>query len=477
MINDRKTRILPKYTGEANDTKYNNLGTFNSTVVVDVNGKPLPTAPEHVRQMADANTISIPFYKARLTAVPSLAYAPTYSGVEIFDSSRSPSRNRLKGWSPKKVDRPFNSCWHFKNRLVYLPFAHFTRAANGTLVAIYKCYARDLPLGGYQPNTSLGYAGFEMYDDASRRAWWSMKPRFEGEISMLNFLFELKDFKNIAKAITKLRNPQEIVDRLKSLKRSFSRAPSKLYGATKTTGEVLNTAQNLAQTTAVTAAELRLINEFAIKPLMSDWTSILGQAGEIVRDVQSDFKLRGLEPQVSHYSEEQILQNTLVPRSANAYFGSDGTFWKQKFTATHQYKYNYLMRDRSDAFMRYWGLNLTPEAIWNALPFSFLLDYFWAVGDALHFMNSDPNVSLLSKQYCESILQYYSSGYSCSGDQRAIMLVDGQLASKGTVITGYTSSLYQRRVCLPNKGMATPKFKLPSGKQGWNMAALATCFI
>ena len=115
--------------------------------------------------------------------------------------------------------------------------------------------------------------------------------------------------------------------------------------------------------------------------------------------------------------------------------------------------------------------------MWNAIPFSFLVDYFYKVGNAIHAMSVDPNVQLLQRQYCESICRTYANGVVTTGDPRATLCLNGKIVGAGSAQSGYTGSIYVRQVKEPNKGSATPKISLPSGRQGTNMAALARCFI
>jgi len=136
------------------------------------------------------------------------------------------------------------------------------------------------------------------------------------------------------------------------------------------------------------------------------------------------------------------------------------------------------MRSDSDAFLKYWGLKFTPEVIWNGIPFSFLVDYFFKIGKSIHAMKTDPNVSLLKTQYCESILRTYDSGYVTVAGPNVNLVVNGVVnPSDGSCITGITGTHYKRRVTAPNRGSAIPRIQLPSGRQGANMAALAVCFI
>lgn len=468
-----KTRVISRFLGDGyidphhsidffvekfgvlNDLLYSQIGGSCS---FDSKGVPYQAvAKEYV-----GKSIIFPYVKGLLARNVAVAWNRTYAGTEIFDSSlnRKPA---------------FNNCRHYKDRLVNLPYAYLIQQFNSSYAGYYQAFLRETDFSS-SPQV-LSSADFGMYDGASRRGWWEMKPRFEGEVQMLNFLFELKDFKDIAKAMLKFKGLSEIKDRLSHLRNAFYRIPRVMGRATATTADVLRSTKAIAGTSTKAAAELRLAYSFALMPLIRDLGDILFQAGQIVREVQLQFKEQGEELNVRHYSETDVVKDTLVTGINNNYWKATGIHEKRVFTATLEYGYNYTMREQSDAFLRYWGLQLTPEAIWNALPFSFLVDYVFSVGNAIHSMSVDPNVKLMPSQYCESILSKYSCGITAAGDSRANLLINGLTASRGDIICGHTGSFYQRRVCAPNKGMATPRLKLPTTGQGVNMAALAVCFI
>ena len=398
------------------------------------------------------------------TMATSNVVIPNYYGAEVFESS-------------EKRRPAFNTCRHLKDQFVSHPYAYMAERYNRATTKYYAKFQRFGKWNGSTPKV-LTNASFGDYESASRRAWWSMKPRFEGEVSMLNFLFELKDFRDIAKALSKNRSPGKLANTMRHFRTRLRKIDKKMCQSDAPLSVVAKNTAGAGIGAAKLSAQARLINEFALKPLISDCGKILAQAGEIVNDVQRQFKDQGEELNTSHYSEENEISSSLTPGTYNSYWWAYGSLEKQRFTATHEYRYSYTMRKESEAFKRYWGLNMTPEVIWNATPFSFLVDYFAKVGQAIHFMTGDPNVKLFSSQYCESILQDYQSGYITTGDPRANLTINGRYPIVGgELLTGHTSSLYQRKVCSPNKGAALPRLRLPNSNQGKNMAALAICFI
>jgi hypothetical protein len=292
------------------------------------------------------------------------------------------------------------------------------------------------------------------WSNAQRTAWAEMQPRFEGDISMFNFLLELKDLRELIKLL-KMKPLRKL--------RNFFRRKRKLFDPTKP------------------IAEAHLLNEFAIKPLLSDIYTITCQINEVVQQAQSEFAEAGLGRNSRHWSQTAVIDDTgFVPKTYSLYSQGTGVIEWQKFTATMEYSYAYSARSSIDAFMRYWGLTPSWEAIWNAIPFSFIVDYFIKVGNSIAAMEKDPNVHLDLHQYCESILSKRQTGSFFIRDRlyEKVAVIDGRVCTDDYIlVSGRETSLYTRRVAAPNRGAVLPSVKLLSSKQALNLAALLRCFV
>lgn len=296
----------------------------------------------------------------------------------------------------------------------------------------------------------------------SSRAWWSMQPRFEGEISMLNFIYEMKDFRDIAKYALRLRSGFMWDNLLESLRKSL---PECAAQPTKT------------------AAQLHLVNAFAIKPLVADLLAIDQMLLKTVDDAQSQFAESGSKFQKKHYSE---IINQAGSWTNGEYNDSNMRFMKygnvtvDRFTATLRYQYKYNVRSNWVAFMRYWGLRPTAEVIWNAVPFSFIVDYFIKIGNSLKAMELDPNVMLTRYQYCESVKRTLNAGaVGRVHPYVKVLFIDDveQTDYEDIPLSGYFGSVYSRVTCQPNRGLYLPRTTWPNGAQALNMAALLRCFL
>lgn len=289
-----------------------------------------------------------------------------------------------------------------------------------------------------------------------------MQPRFEGEISMLNFIYELKDFRDIAKYALKLRSGFVWDNFLESLRKSL---PECAAQPTKT------------------AAQLHLVNEFAVKPLIADVLAIDQMLLHTVDYAQSLFAESGSKYQKKHYSEVIDQAGSWTDGEnydTNLKFMKFGNVTVDRFTATLRYQYKYNVRPSWEAFVRYWGLRPTAEVVWNAIPFSFIADYFIKIGNSLSAMELDPNVLLTRYQYCESVKRSLNAGAvgRVHPDVKVLFIDDVETTDyEDKPISGYFGSVYSRTVCQPNRGLYLPRIQWPSSKQALNMAALARCFL
>jgi len=388
-------------------------------------------------------------------------------GVSLINNyATQPSWFGNQSFSSTERQRPlFNSCLNIKAQGKMYPVTYTmesTRANSYNAGMLYQygvsgSYLNAIP---FQPDWNDA-------DGASRRAWWSMQPRFEGEFQALNFIYELKDFKDIAKHLSKF-SIKNVRANLVSVKRKLDWAARRLAS-----GNAPKQAYELVKGATGVAAEVVLTKNFAVDPTVRDVVTLHGQLAQLVQQVQQEFFDRGKDVQSSHYTEILSETQSLVPGTRNNYWKGVGTVQVVKFTATMQYLYDYKVRDWIDALKRYYGLNVNAEVVWNALPFTFLVDYFLKVGQAIGYMQTDPNVSLRQVQYCESLLSTASSGtHYLGGTGDSCALINGTAASSGRLITGYEGTWYQRIVKNPNKGAALPRFSLPSTKQIGNIAAL-----
>lgn len=372
-----------------------------------------------------------------------ILYPPTYVGAQYFSSSTN--------------KRPmFNDCINIKTRVVNRPFGLYFRRYNLQYVYRYPYYREAFPSPvGYLPQWPE--LTLDAITGSQARAYNNMYPRFAGKLDGLNALIELGDFKGIVRAAAKaphvFRNFGAMVRRAIPKVKEVLRDPT------------------------MTAANAYLTYNLAYKPLVSDITALVAQMAVSAQQAELKYCSAGLSSQTSHYSETVFEKRDYTVGAFNNYWRGLGKYQKTVFTATMMYKYNYSCGSALRAFAHYWGLQPSVSAFWNALPFSFVFDYFCQVGNAIKAMERDGRTDLEVQQYCESLLHTVSSGFHYHPDPRVVIIVRNGVADCGNTvgphcISGIEGTNYQRVVKQPTRGLALPRLRLPSGRNAITMAAL-----
>lgn len=353
----------------------------------------------------------------------------------------------------------FNNCVHTMLKTCCYPFSTGFYTTGLGRINGFLGWRYVSPLTYYEIAADVDWS--QISSNMQAEAYHTMIPRFEGDISMINFIFEMKDFRDLSTAAFK---------RLPRITEKYG-----LYGS-------------LSQATK-RLAEARLIKSFVIDPTVNDLKEIIKQAQNLVMDAQRDFSDRGLTDQSRHFSkmltQSHSLMNSGVLGSSDYFSILKGTKNEVKFTSTMEGNYGYNCRADLEAFAQYWGLQPTAEAVWNALPFSFLADYFLSIGKSLNVMRHDPNVTYHIKQYCESLLSTSQTGYFLSAGAQSCRLswvIDKKLTKYSerpyaAFFTGTHSSKYERVVKSPYWGPFLPRLKVPTTGQSLNMAALLRCLL
>lgn len=276
---------------------------------------------------------------------------------------------------------------------------------------------------------------------------------------MLNFLFELKDFREIS------------------------------LSAAKHVPKLLGTIKDAFNRTTKSVAEAHLMKSFVVDPLVSDVKEIIGQAQRTVMDVQDEFRVKGLLPNARHFSKPLHQMQSLTQTSTLSQYLSTwrGTKHDVMFTATMESTYGYKARNRYNAYCQFWGLVPTAEAVWNATPFSFLVDYVFDVGHSLNLVRKDPNVALKLNQYCESISSVCVNGTFIGNGLNPTTfsaIIDDRIYTPESASfrcyphSGLLNSSYTRLVKPPNKNTRLPELTFSlSDKQMLNVAALARVLL
>lgn len=248
------------------------------------------------------------------------------------------------------------------------------------------------------------------WDGLSARAFQAMRPSMKGDTSLLNFLYELKDFKHLAKAALGAFRRKEsviysILNEIGITKQAFLTSVSK--------GQTL---QHLSQ--------LYLSYNFAWKPFVSDVVSLVSALSGFEKKWK-EFVKRANTPQQRYWgytipgteSAESVYYTTDVgpPGGSVGFFTPYARIRVRKksddgirYHATMRYRYK-LPSDALSAaglikgLLDSLGVRRNPAILWNAIPYTFILDWVVNVSKLLDSVSLD-NLEVQTEitEFCHS---------------------------------------------------------------------------
>lgn len=339
----------------------------------------------------------------------------------------------------------------------------------------------------------------------AREGWSKIKPKLLKGMSLINFILELKDFKHsftkVGEAVSRLRaagqkkfrNGRFIPPKKVSLSSPrysdvFYRMPG---GRRKMLKDIVR---------RLTGAHLEA--EFALVPFIGDLVSACTQLNALERNLEV-LKRYANVPQKRHW--RIVLPNADGSASTRAwrYQSSVNRLWAEPFntddyprpgisfrgrarwvqrpvyTLTVEYRYSLPkvseVELRTAALWDTLGVKFDPGILWDAIPFSFLVDWVADVGTFLHsFARDNLPITISDMRCCHSIAYHYEAEIACGfttknrnqfGPQPLWWpLPDGTRVFSDTVFrTAFAS--YDRS--LLHMGAITPEVAIgaPNGKQ------------
>lgn len=222
----------------------------------------------------------------------------------------------------------------------------------------------------------------------TKQALRSMLPSIKSELSSLNSLYELKDLPSLPRTLRGLA------------KFAFSRS------SRKTLRELLRA-----------GSDAYLQAQFNVLPLLSDIASIFKAVSSYERRI-NDLLRRAGKLQSRHYAysfdefppsaDDSSLRYLVSPFSTGPEMGNavyihrDVGATHSQFHAQIEYNFNYTQYQVEHArllgALDSLGVNINPAIIWNALPWTFVIDWVFGIGrwlDDHKIENMEPKINIL----------------------------------------------------------------------------------
>jgi hypothetical protein len=241
-------------------------------------------------------------------------------------------------------------------------------------------------------------------DNLNQMALKTMLPKIKEDLSLLNSIYELKDFKSLPGLVKRFR---EVVPFIRN--------------SIKNSKNVLNVFADFMRL----PAETYLTYQFAIEPLLNDicgvysaLTSYQAKVNDLLTR-EGKMQTRHFQYNWNEYPAVTIEQSTqgLLDQPGNL-IGDPAYTWvverkaltaASEFHAQIQYNYNYTEYQRNNALvlalLDRLGINLNGQILWNAIPWSFVVDWVIDVnrflGEYAKRQNMEPVINI--HQYLWSI--------------------------------------------------------------------------
>lgn len=330
-------------------------------------------------------------YKRRWTGSGSIPTISQFTYANAVDATNGYTQSTV----PASGDAFWNSQFGFYAAIAGLSNPATVYGAIGNPVV-------GLPAVGSGSGDSITTASPTAYPDLLARGLRALLPgiRPAKGLSLLNSIYELKDFKSLPMTIRRVRHFLEFRKgkfSLLSLARKFPR-------------QTLKDAIRLS-------ADVYLQKEFNIGPLLSDIAGVRTAISDVRQELARVLK-NASRPIHSHWScdiEAYRNVNETSSGTLTTPFVSKGISYTRsvyydvkKFNVTLDYSYTLPPGVSQDsllpALLDRFGVNLNPAIIWNAIPWSFVVDWVVNVSSWLsQFKVRNIEPQLIIRGCCSSV--------------------------------------------------------------------------
>jgi hypothetical protein len=325
-----------------------------------------------------------------------------------------------KMWDNDHGFGEMNHCVHYNSSIstsleegsgVLVTCSHYT-TANGWRQA-FQAYIKTL--GPYSQHPFLSpvignhsdpshLSDWDVNPNLSGEAVTAMWPQVKSELSVINSILELKDFKHTPLLVKQTRKSLSSLLNFLTIQGLF---PLNAKSSKLTLKQLVNT---------VTGQHLNYM--FAVAPLVSDLRAI---RRAMTNTRQKIANLLAYEDQIlkSHWRRNLTIDDVDGFDGDTETNWSGGQFWHNHksisrlvngvdYVATMRYNYHFpkWIREHADVLGKLdaFGVNFNPTIIWNAIPFSFVIDWIANIGKAADSYKGrllDPIVNI--EGFCHSV--------------------------------------------------------------------------
>jgi len=256
-----------------------------------------------------------------------------------------------------------------------------------------------------------------------QRSLNAMMPQVKANLSLINSIIELKDFRSLPKTIRAIQGlPQKIIEGVKTFDKSLKafnslRKSSKLRRSFGTSGSTLREVMR-------TGADGYLQAQFNLSPLVSDISGLFATVLDTEKVIRNLINRQGI-PQRRHFTYRWQPYKIESPLTEQVFASDDLTFHTSggevlyvgpayvmettsyikpsyaTFHAEMTYNYNYTALQREHALLfgilDSLGVNLNPAIIWNAIPWTFIVDWVFGISqwlDNRKVLNMRPEINI-----------------------------------------------------------------------------------
>jgi hypothetical protein len=268
------------------------------------------------------------------------------------------------------------------------------------------------------------------------KSFTTMRPGIRSNLSFLNSFYELKDFRSLPRMVAGFQS------RLSNFTQSFRRLTTQARKLSKTGKLTLRSFRDVAKS----AAESHLANQFAIQPLVGDINAIHGvlssareQLNNLLAGANRAHKSHFMAPLGSVYTDDY--DETSHVGQASWFCWPIGIrsyrsikYTARQFNATLEYSYKLpqagVLGYELSALLDALGVNINPAIIWNAMPWTFVVDWVLAIGKYLdNFQTRNIEPVLYVHRYCYSfkVARVIQTGVILQGTPYHVFEIDEEL--------------------------------------------------